>query len=210
MSAPAKEEHAVKMLTPWETKLRMLEDWLDNLEIADDCQQTIMQIVGEDHSTEFLRNFSQEAKQMMTAALRHATEEGAEFQFGEQLEEDGNIPAGELADTNLSEGEVEQQLSDETVELESALEWQLSATRGDENSMGDQVDLPIAKKEVLQRRLPKRQPLEQLDRVIEEIRRLMLKSATEVVSKEKLSRRKPARAVGKQQQQQSNGAGGKI
>jgi hypothetical protein len=44
------------------------------------------------------------------------------------------------------------------------------------------------------------QPLEQLDREIEEIRRLMLRSVQESVSEEKLSRGRPARAAGKKQQ----------
>jgi hypothetical protein len=61
----------------------------------------------------------------------------------------------------------------------------------------------LTRKEVQQRRLHKEnQPLEQLEEVIEEIRRLMLRSAQEEVSKEKLSRRKPAIAAGKKQQQQ--------
>jgi hypothetical protein len=60
--------------------------------------------------------------------------------------------------------------------------------------------------EVQQRRLHKKsQPLEQLDRVIEEIRRLMLRS-TEVVNKGKMNRGEPATTTGKkkkkQQQQQ--------
>jgi hypothetical protein len=38
-----------------------------------------------------------------------------------------------------------------------------------------------------------------LEEVVEEIRRLMLRSVQEAVSKGKLSRRKPARAVGKKQ-----------
>jgi hypothetical protein len=38
------EEHTVEMLTQWEIELRMLEDWLDNLEPTDDCQKTVMQI----------------------------------------------------------------------------------------------------------------------------------------------------------------------
>jgi hypothetical protein len=79
--------------------------------------------------------------------------------------------------------------------------------------MRDQVDLPIDKygeEEVQQRRLHKKsQPLEQLDRVIEEIIKMMLRSAEETVSKEKLSRRDPTIVAGKQQQQQqqSRGAG---
>jgi hypothetical protein len=52
---------------------------------------------------------------------------------------------------------------------------------------------------VQQRRLHKKsQPLEQLDRVIEEIRKLMLRSA-EAVNKEELNRREPAIAAGKKQ-----------
>jgi hypothetical protein len=45
------------------------------------------------------------------------------------------------------------------------------------------------------------QPWEQLDKVIEEIRRLMLSSIAETASNERLSRRKPARAPGKKKQQ---------
>jgi hypothetical protein len=87
--------------------------------------------------------------------------------------------------------------------LRFAAGWKAKATRDEENSKGDQVDLPIDKEEVQQRRLHKKsQPLEQLDEVIEEIRRLMLRSAHEKLPvKEKLSRRKPTIAAGKKQQQ---------
>jgi hypothetical protein len=64
-----------------------------------------------------LKNFSQEAKQIMTAALRHEAKEGEEFQSREKLEESGNMPAGDLAEENMLEGEAEKQLSDETAEL---------------------------------------------------------------------------------------------
>jgi hypothetical protein len=66
--------------------------------------------------------------------------------------------------------------------------------------MGDQVDLPIDKEEELQqgRLHTKSQPLEQLDEVIEEIRRLMLSLAAKTASNEKLSRRELAREAGKQ------------
>jgi hypothetical protein len=117
----------------------------------------------------------------------------------------------ELTETNMSEEEVEQQFNKETAELKFAAEWKTSATRGDGDNMRDQVDLPIDKygeEEVHQRRLHKNiQPLEQLDRVIEEIRKLMLRSAEETVSKEKLGRRDPAIATGKQQQQQQQSRG---
>jgi hypothetical protein len=109
------------------------------------------------------------------------------------------MPGGEMAAAELPQEEAEQQFSEETAELESAAEWPLSATKRDKDSMGDRADLPIEKTEVQQRRLhTKSQPLEQLDEVIEEIRRLMLNSAAETASNEKLSRREPARAAGEE------------
>jgi hypothetical protein len=39
MEAIAEEEHADKMLTPWEMELEMLEDWLNNPEQVDDCHE---------------------------------------------------------------------------------------------------------------------------------------------------------------------------
>jgi hypothetical protein len=73
--------------------------------------------------------------------------DGGAYQPGEKLEEVGDMPTQEelTEETNMSEEEAEQQLSEETTGLESAAEWQLSATRGNEDSMGDQVDLPIDK-----------------------------------------------------------------
>jgi hypothetical protein len=54
--------------------------------------------------------------------------------------------------------------------------------------MGDHDDLPICRKKMQLRRLHEQgQPLQQLDEVIEDIKRLMLRSA-ETVSKEKLGR----------------------
>jgi hypothetical protein len=142
--------------------------------------------------------------------------DGEAYQLEEQLEEDEDVLAEELIEKNMSEEEAEQQFSKETAELKSATEWKISATRGDEDNMEDQVDLSINKygeEEVKQRRLHKKsQPLERLDMVIEEIRKLMLRSEEETVSKEKLSRRGPSIAVGKQQQQQKQrrGAGRQI
>jgi hypothetical protein len=39
MSSPVEEEHADKMLTPWEKELEMLEDWLNHPEPVDDCHE---------------------------------------------------------------------------------------------------------------------------------------------------------------------------
>jgi hypothetical protein len=82
--------------------------------------------------------------------------------------------------------------------LESVAEWQLSATRGDEDTMGNHDDLPfeLFEEEVQQRRLHKKsQPLEPLDMVIEEIRKLMLRSAQGEFSKGTLNRGEPTTAA---------------
>jgi hypothetical protein len=101
----------------------------------------------------------------------------------------------------LSEGEVEKQLSDETAELEFATGWKTNAIEK-EYDMGDQDDLPNDKEELQPRRMHKKsQPLEQMDRVIEEIRRLMLRSE-KAVNKGKLNRGEPAIAVGRKEKKQ--------
>jgi hypothetical protein len=103
----------------------------------------------------------------------------------------------------MAEEEAEKQLSDETTGLESVAEWKLSATRGDEDTMGDQNNLPF-EEEVQQRRLHKKShPLEQLDRVIEEIRRMML-SLVEEFNKRNLSRGEPTTPTWNKKQQQQH------
>jgi hypothetical protein len=75
------------------------------------------------------------------------------YQPQEKLEEAGSKPVGEMAAVELPQKEAEQQLSNETVELKSTTEWPLSATKGDEDGMGDLVDLPICREEVQWSRL---------------------------------------------------------
>jgi hypothetical protein len=77
----AKEEHADKMLTPWEMELEMLEDWLNHPEPVDDChEETVMHMLAEEHSEESLRNFNQGAEQMMiTVVSKCATKDEGEF-----------------------------------------------------------------------------------------------------------------------------------
>ena len=133
-------------------------------------------------------------------------DEGA-YHLGEKLEEVGDVPTEELTEeTNMSEEEAGQQLGDETAELEPAAGWKYNATKEEERNMGVQDDLPTDKEELKQRILHKKsQPLEQLDRVIEEIRKLMLRSVEEI-NKGNMTRGEPAIAVGKKhnkkQQQQ--------
>jgi hypothetical protein len=141
----------------------------------EEMEQTLMStpVEGEEHSAELLKIFSQEAEQEMTVALELTEEEEADnmdfvdlyaemealerrvmvqslhiqqvkletdrgaYQPEKRLEGVGNMPAQE---------EVEQQLSDETAGLESIAEWQLNATRGDKDNMGDRVDLPLIRR----------------------------------------------------------------
>jgi hypothetical protein len=150
-----------------------------------------------EHSEEWLNDFSQGAEKKEAAALKLAAKEAKE-QAGrfitpwemelEMLEDwlNNPEPARELTEVELSEKVTEQKVSqEETAELKSAAEWQLEATDEDEEEgMGDHSDLPMCQKFLQLRRLQKQdQPLEQLDAVIEEIRRLMLRSA-ETASKE--------------------------
>jgi hypothetical protein len=155
------EEQADVVLTPWEMELEMLEDWLNNPEQA------------EEHFEESLKDFSQGDELVKTAVPRYAADDEEKFQVEEQLDEAGIQPAGELV-----EEEAEQQFSKETAEMKSAAEWTLSSTEDKGDGMGDHCDLSICRKILQQRRLHEQsQPLEQLDEVIEKIRRLMIESA---------------------------------
>jgi hypothetical protein len=104
------EEHLDKMLTPWEMELEMLEDWLNHPEPLDECHEdTVMQMIIEEHSKESLRISSQGAEQMITAVSRRATEDEGKFQSEEQLEEDRiQLAHGEMVEASLSEKMTEQ------------------------------------------------------------------------------------------------------
>jgi hypothetical protein len=80
-----------------------------------------------------------------------------------------------------------------------------------EEGVGDHDDLANGQIFLQLRRLQQQsQPLEQLGKVIEEVRRLMLGSA-DTASRERLSRREAvAAATTQQKQQQENGADGKL
>jgi hypothetical protein len=78
--------------------------------------------------------------------------------------------------------------------------------------MGDHIDFPIGmcdEKEMQQRRLKKKsQYVNQLDEVIEEIRKLMLESTQQVANNGgRIHRGGHAKASGQQQQQQHHGRG---
>jgi hypothetical protein len=172
-----------------------------------------------ERSEEQLNSFSQRAESAVALEL---TAEEAKEQAGrfitpwemelEMLEDwlNNPEPARELAEIELSEKVAEQKVSqEETAELKSAAEWQLEAT-DEEEGMGDHGDLPMCQKILQLGRLhDPSQPWEQLDEVIEDIRRLMLRSA-ETASEERLGRRKEAAAAVQKQQQQQNGADGQL
>jgi len=106
---------------------------------------------------------------------------------------------------------VEKKLGNLTGEVESVVKWKIEATC-DEISLGDRKYLPIEvygeaekmHRDILQRRS---QPIDHLDREIEQIRRLMLRSAQEVINNRwNLTSGDPAAAG--QQQQEGIGADG--
>jgi hypothetical protein len=116
------------------------------------------------------------------------SEEGSgAYQPQEKLEEVGIQPAqGEMVEFKISEEQVGQHLSEKTVELNFAEGWKVEAIE-EEDRMGDRDDLPICREEVQRSRLKKEsQPWEQLDEMIEEIRRLMIRSI-EAVNKGNLN-----------------------
>jgi hypothetical protein len=50
MSTPTeKEEHSNEFITQYKEEIKMLEDWLENPKPEDGFQETVMQIVGEEH-----------------------------------------------------------------------------------------------------------------------------------------------------------------
>jgi hypothetical protein len=55
--------------------MKMLEDWLNDPNLGDGFPETVMQILGGEHSTELLKIFSQEAEREITTALEPTTEE---------------------------------------------------------------------------------------------------------------------------------------
>jgi len=59
-----------------------------------------------------------------------------------------------MEEEKLSKGEAEKRLSDKTPKLNFAIEWQVEATK-EEDNMGDQDDLPIFKEEVQWSRIQK-------------------------------------------------------
>jgi hypothetical protein len=73
-SPTEKHENSDELLTQWEQELDMMEDWLKNPKPVDDFhEETIMQTIGEENSTELLKFFIPGDEQEMTAALEPAT-----------------------------------------------------------------------------------------------------------------------------------------
>jgi hypothetical protein len=154
-----------------------------------------------ERSEEWLNNFSQGAEKKEVVALKLAAKEAKEkasrfitsWEMELEMLEDwlnNPGPTRELTEDELSVKVTEQQVNQrETAELKSTAVWQLGAIDKDEEEggMGDHDDLLMCRKFLQLRRLHEQsQPLEQLDEVIEEIKRLMLGSV-ETSSEERLS-----------------------
>jgi hypothetical protein len=185
-----------------------------------------------EHSEEWLSIFSREDEKTATwevaeeekevVALKLAAKEAKEqadriitpWEMELEMLEDwlnNPEPTRELTEFELSGKRMteQQDSQEETAELKTAAEWQLKATDEDEeDSMGDHSNLPMGQKFLQLRRLQELdQPREQLDEVIEDIRRLMLRSV-QTTSEEQLGREKAAAAA--QLKHQQNGADGKL
>jgi hypothetical protein len=91
-----------------------------------------------------------------------------EYQPKKHLEGDGiQLAQREVVAATLSQGEAEQQLSNEVAEWEYAAGWKVKATRDEVDGMGDHDDLPICIGEIQPRRLhEKSYPGEKLDEMI--------------------------------------------
>jgi hypothetical protein len=92
-----------------------------------------------------------------------------------------------LIEENLSKEEAEKKLSDDTTKR-----WKDNATEEEKNT-GDHNDLPIDKEEVKHNRLHEgRQPIEHLNMVIKEIRKMIVRSIEDIISMRKLNRGEPS------------------
>jgi hypothetical protein len=232
-----KLEQMAKTAQVDEEKNECSEEQLNNFSTEDE-NNAIGEIAGAEgksgHSEEWLSIYSRGAETNATwevaeeekeaVALRLAAEDAEEQVDGfispwemelEMLEDwlNNPEPARELKECELSEKRMtEQQVSqEETAELEIAVKWRLRAIDEDEkDGMGDHDDLPNGQNLLQLGRLQRQsQPQEQLDREIEDIRRLVLRSA-QTTSEEKLGREKAAAAVVQRKQQQQNGAEEKL
>ena len=102
-------------------------------------------------------------------------------------------------------------LSQERHSFAQAIDKDGNKDEDEKYGMGDHDDLSNGQNLLQLRRLQRQsQPQEQLDREIEDIRRLMLRSV-QITSEEKLGREKAAVAAAqRKQQQQQNGADEKL
>jgi len=136
-----------------------------------------------EHFEEWINAFSQGVERKEVVALKLTVEDKVLTPWEMELEilQDrmkNPEPARELAEVELSKNVTEQQvIQEETVEMVFAAGWQVKATEEEEeDGMGDHDDLPNCRKFLQLGRLKKQsQPLEQLDEVIENIRKFMIR-----------------------------------
>jgi hypothetical protein len=164
--------------------IKQYQDWLCNPAIEQDFLETVMQ-------------------------------DGEESQQEEKLNKSRLIPtqgydikAEKMVEVNLLEDMVKQQLSNMVVEFEPALEWQVNVIK-DEVKIEDKNEEEEMQQ---QNRLLKRShPVDQLDKDIEEIRKMMFKLVQETANNGERWNRRDLATEGKQQQQQQGiGGNGKL
>jgi hypothetical protein len=165
--------------------------------------QCAQEMEKEEHSVELLKNFSQGDEHEATVELgstiggEEHSEEWLKF-FSQEAEQEITV---ECEPTTEEEATDSMDLVDLCEELE-ALERRVKMQR----HLIQQVKLEIDGEKMQQSILQEEsQPVDQLDKEIEEIKRLMLEAAQEAVIREVWDRRKPAGAAG-QKKQQGKGA----
>jgi hypothetical protein len=199
------------------------KEWLDIFSIVAGKTATgefVAEGEENEHFEECLNEFSQEAER--AAALKLTAEEAEREEehseewlsiFSHEVENNATweVAEAEEGDTdNICLVELWEQIEalEDRVKVQGMHIQQVRLETDEEDGMGDRDDLSNGQNLLQLRRLQTlNQPQEQLDREIEDIRRLMLKSA-ETTSEEKLGREKAAAAQRKQQQQ--NGAHEKL
>jgi hypothetical protein len=175
-----------------------------------------------DCSEEQLNKFSQQAERVAAFELTVKEIEGGN-EHSEEWLDIFSISAEKTATWEVAEAEEEDTDSicltdlwgqiealEERVKVQGVHIQQLKL-EVDKKGVGDHDDLSIGQNLLQLRRLQRQsQPQEQLDREIEDIRRLMLRSV-QITSEEKLGREKAAVAAAqRKQQQQQNGADEKL
>jgi hypothetical protein len=169
--------------------------------------QCAQEMEKEEHLVELLKNFSQGDEHEATVELGSTTggeehsEEWLKF-FSQEAEKEMTVECEPTTEERETDSMDFVDLCEELEALERRVKMQ--------SQLIQQVKLEIDGKEMQQNEMKeKSQPVDQLDKEIEDIKRLMLEAAQEAVNREGWNRRGPAGAAG-QQRQQGRGASGQL